>query len=252
MSDICPHQLELDNIISAVQWKSSTHWFEQLNHTSCLYVKCPEVKPVEVCVWPDVRCAFILQDVHWPAAVSHGSLCPRGVKTRRGTVRLSGRLQHTDISLCSLILPLSLSSLTHILICLSLSFCLHTKSPPESQSSSTPFLILNTILRCLFFYSSVVQNILHLFYIFLISADICTFLYVNLVNWVLHFFFVLYLRSRTVQKMFSSFFFLKPCTLSWVQSFLLSVEMNHWHWRFHLVKNAVTANGQSSEPHSTM
>lgn len=56
------------------------------------------------------------QDVHWPPEVSHGPLCPRGVRTMRRNWELS----------------------------LSVFVCLHTKPPLVSQSSSLPFLTLTS------------------------------------------------------------------------------------------------------------
>lgn len=75
------------------------------------------------------------------------------------------------LSLSLSLFPYSYLDLSFSLI-LSLSLCFHTKSPPASQSSLTPFLILNIILRCLF-------SILRMFRIFFtfstFSSSLLTF-----------------------------------------------------------------------------
>lgn len=94
--------------------------------------------------------------------------------------------------------------------------------------------IFNITLRCLFLFS-ILQYILYLFYVlflFLISVDISTFYMLTLYSdYYMFIFFFLVLRSWRV-------FFLKPCTRSWVQSFLL------WRVSSPFIKNAVKADGQ--------
>lgn len=93
------------------------------------------------------------QDVHWSPAVSHGSLCPRGVKTRRRSVNC-----------------LSPSSLVFILLSV---FIRNTSCVTMIDAISHP----NIIWKCLFFYSSVDKHKFYL-YIFFISTDTSSTFYV--------------------------------------------------------------------------
>lgn len=120
--------------------------------------------------------------------------------------------------------------LTHLRrsLSLSLSFCLHT------NPTCITIILAFTHLKMPFFYFAVMFCTFPFLH-FLHSVDTSsTFLYVNLVVKVLHvsFFLVFVCEIKNSTKCFLS-------TLSWVQSFLLIVEMNHWQVTFTFVKHAV-------------